>query len=147
MRLLFSLIKTSLKWIKVISGDEVSHYVLLQCLPLIWVRHILLSAQWYRFNRNGMGSKHIKHMEIQSSQVKLLITNNSFCIVQRATAQSKNRNFFRDYGVAPPGFQAGWSDCMYFFSVFLFILFAHLELMQPRHCSPWDDQTANIARY
>jgi hypothetical protein len=56
--------------------------------------------------------------------------------VQRATAQSKT-GFFRDYGVAeaPPGFQAGWSDCMYVFSLFLFILFAHLELMQPRHSS------------
>jgi hypothetical protein len=32
--------------------------------------------------------------------------------VQRATAQSKTR-FFSDCGVAeaPPGFQAGWSDC------------------------------------
>jgi hypothetical protein len=47
-------------------------------------------------------------------QVKLLITNNAFCIVQRATAQSKT-GIFRDFGVAeaPPGFQAGWSDCMY----------------------------------
>jgi hypothetical protein len=47
--------------------------------------------------------------------------------VQRATAQSKT-GFFRDYGVAeaPPGFQAGWSDCTYYFSFFLFILFAHL---------------------
>jgi hypothetical protein len=63
-----------------------------------------------------------------ASQVKLLITNNAFCIVQRATAQSKTGTF-RDYGVAeaPPGFQAGWSDCMYFFSLFLFTLFAHLE--------------------
>jgi hypothetical protein len=64
-----------------------------------------------------------------SSQVKLLITNNSFCIVQRATAQSKSKKgIFRDYGVAkaPPGFQAGWSDCIHFFSLFLFILFAHL---------------------
>jgi hypothetical protein len=63
----------------------------------------------------------------RSSQVKLLITNNAFCIVQRATAQSKTR-IFRDCGVAeaPPGFQAGWSDCMHFFSLFLFILFAHL---------------------
>jgi hypothetical protein len=26
---------------------------------------------------------------LESSQVKLLITNNAFCIVQRATAQSK----------------------------------------------------------
>jgi hypothetical protein len=44
----------------------------------------------------------------QSSQVQLLITNNAFCIVQRATAQSKT-GFFRDCGVAeaPPGFQAG----------------------------------------
>jgi hypothetical protein len=47
--------------------------------------------------------------------------------VQRATEQSKTENF-RDYGEAeaPPEFQAGWSDCMYFF-LFLFILFAHLE--------------------
>jgi hypothetical protein len=38
--------------------------------------------------------------------------------VKRATAQSKT-GFFRDHGVAeaPPGFQAGWSDCMYFFSL------------------------------
>jgi hypothetical protein len=36
--------------------------------------------------------------------------------VQRATAQSITENF-RDCGVAkaPPDFQAGWSDCMYFF--------------------------------
>jgi hypothetical protein len=63
-----------------------------------------------------------------SSQVKLLIINNAFCIVQRATAQSK-KGFFCDYGVAeaPPGFQAGWSYCMYFFSLFLFILFADLN--------------------
>jgi hypothetical protein len=42
--------------------------------------------------------------------------------VQRATAQSKTW-IFRDYCVAeaPPGFQAGCSDCMYFFSLFLFI--------------------------
>jgi hypothetical protein len=32
-------------------------------------------------------------------QVKSLITNNSFCIVQRATAQSKT-GIFRDYDVA-----------------------------------------------
>jgi hypothetical protein len=40
-----------------------------------------------------------------SSQVKLLITNNEFCNVQRATAQSKT-GIFRDFGVAeaPPGF-------------------------------------------
>jgi hypothetical protein len=76
-------------------------------------------------------------VENDSSQVKLLITNNAFFIVQRATAQSKT-GIFRGYGVAeaPPGFQVGWSDCKYFFSLFLFILFAHLELMQPRHSSP-----------
>jgi hypothetical protein len=52
----------------------------------------------------------------KSSQVKLLITNNAFCIVQRAIARSKT-GFFRGYGVAeaPPGFQAGWSGCMFFF--------------------------------
>jgi hypothetical protein len=55
-----------------------------------------------------------------SIKVKLLITNNKFCIVQRATAQSKTE-IFRDYGVAkaPPGFQAGWSDCMYLCFLFL----------------------------
>jgi hypothetical protein len=38
--------------------------------------------------------------------------------VQRATAQSKT-GISRDYGVAeaPPDFQAGWSDCTYFFSL------------------------------
>jgi hypothetical protein len=32
---------------------------------------------------------------------------------------SQKQDFFRDYGVAeaPPGFQAGWSDCMYVFSI------------------------------
>jgi hypothetical protein len=47
--------------------------------------------------------------------------------VQRATAQSRT-GIFRDYGVAeaPPGFQAGWSDCMFFFSLFVH-LFAYLE--------------------
>jgi hypothetical protein len=50
-----------------------------------------------------------------SSQVKLLITNNAFCIVQRATAHLKT-GIFRGYGVAeaPPGFQAGWSNCIFF---------------------------------
>jgi hypothetical protein len=68
-----------------------------------------------------------KNTYYQSSKVKLLITYNAFCIVQRATAQSKT-GIFRDYGVAeaPPGFQAGWSDCLYFFSLFLPILPAHL---------------------
>jgi hypothetical protein len=56
--------------------------------------------------------------QVKSSQVKLLITKIAFCIAQRATAQSKT-GIFRDYGVAeaPPGFQAGWSDCMYFLSL------------------------------
>jgi hypothetical protein len=67
-------------------------------------------------------------LQPRESQVKLLITNNAFCIVQRATAQSKT-GIFRDFGVAeaPPGFQAGWSDCMYFsLSLSLLILPAHL---------------------
>jgi hypothetical protein len=62
----------------------------------------------------------VQHLDLTSSQAKLLITNNAFCIVQRATAKSKTGTF-RDFGVteAPPGFQAGWSDCMYFFSLSL----------------------------
>jgi hypothetical protein len=85
-------------------------------------------------NSNRRADRKSRKEMIKSSQVKLLITNNAFRIVQRATAQSKT-GIFRDCGVAeaPPGFQAGWSDCMYFFSLFLFILFAHLEIMQPRH--------------
>jgi hypothetical protein len=45
---------------------------------------------------------------VKSSQVPEVITNNAFCNVQRATAQSKT-GFFRGYGIveAPPGFQAG----------------------------------------
>jgi hypothetical protein len=52
---------------------------------------------------------------IAPNQVNLLITNNSFCILQRATAQSKT-GIFRSCGVAEafPGFQAGWSDCIFF---------------------------------
>jgi hypothetical protein len=69
----------------------------------------------------------VSKVKKHSSQVKLLITNDAFCIVQRATAQSKTGNF-RDFGVAeaPLGFQAGWSDCMYVFSLSLLILPAHL---------------------
>jgi hypothetical protein len=42
-----------------------------------------------------------------------------FFIVLRATAQSK-KGTFREYDVAgaPPGFQAGWSNCMYFSLLF-----------------------------
>jgi hypothetical protein len=42
---------------------------------------------------------------------------------------SQKQEFFRDFGVAeaPAGFQADWSDCMYFFfSLSLLILPAHL---------------------
>jgi hypothetical protein len=82
----------------------------------------------------------------KSSQV----TNHQQCILHCAKSDStvKNRIFFRDYGVAEglPGFQAGWSGRMYFFSLFLFILYIHLELMQPRHSSPWDDLTTNSLR-
>jgi hypothetical protein len=46
--------------------------------------------------------------------------------VQRATAQSKTGTF-RDFCVveAPPGFQAGWSDCMYFFSPSVHFVCSH----------------------
>jgi hypothetical protein len=69
-------------------------------------------------------------------QVKLLITNNAFCIVQRATAQSKT-GFFRDFGVAeaPPGFQAGWSDCMYFFSLSLCSSFPLIWIFRVSFCT------------
>jgi hypothetical protein len=45
-------------------------------------------------------------MAVKSSQVKLLIINNAFCIAQRATEQSKT-GMFHGYGVveAPPDFQ------------------------------------------
>jgi hypothetical protein len=58
-------------------------------------------------DHSSSGSRIKDTHELLLSQVKLLITNNAFCIVQRATAQSKT-GIFRDYGVAeaPPGFQA-----------------------------------------
>jgi hypothetical protein len=45
--------------------------------------------------------------------------------VQRPTAQSKTENF-RDIALAetPPGFQAGWSDLIYIFSLSVFFFFA-----------------------
>jgi hypothetical protein len=51
---------------------------------------------------------------LHTSQVRSLTANNTFFIEQRATAQSRT-GIFRDYGKAeaPPGFQAGWSDCMF----------------------------------
>jgi hypothetical protein len=66
--------------------------------------------------------------QYHSSQVKSLITTDVFCIVRRATTQSKT-GILSGYGVAeaPPGFQAGWSDCMHFFSLFLFIFVCWLK--------------------
>jgi hypothetical protein len=68
-------------------------------------RKSALIAHWQVFkflnrlssHHNVIESAQKKHMsdlflQLRSSQVKLLITNNAFCIVQRATAQSKNRN-------------------------------------------------------
>jgi hypothetical protein len=51
------------------------------------------------------------------------------CVEQRTKAQSK-AGIFCGYGVAeaPPGFQAGWSGYTYF-SLSLFISFAHLEFL------------------
>jgi hypothetical protein len=52
-------------------------------------------------------------------------SNNLFYIEQRATAKTKtgiSSYYGRDYGVAeaPPGFQAGWSGCMFSFPLFFF---------------------------
>jgi hypothetical protein len=49
--------------------------------------------------------------------------------LQRATAQLRT-GLFRGWGVAeaPPVFQAGWFDCMYF-SIPLSVSFAHLEFL------------------
>jgi hypothetical protein len=51
-----------------------------------------------------------------------------FAFVQGATAQSKT-GFFRGYGVAdaPPGFQAGWSECMWFIFSLFFVRFVCLS--------------------
>jgi hypothetical protein len=69
---------------------------------------------------NGLGVLELDGKK-ESSQAKLLITKNAFCIFQTATAQSKTE-IFRVYGVAkaPPGFQAGWSDYISFFFPSLF---------------------------
>jgi hypothetical protein len=55
---------------------------------------------------------------MKSIQVELLITNNSFELCKEQQHGQK-QDFFRDYGVAEAllGFQTGWSDCMYFFSL------------------------------
>jgi hypothetical protein len=62
------------------------------------------------------GDKMKLELYIFECRVKLRITYNAFCIVRRATAHSK-QEYFVIIGVAesPPGFHAGWSDCMYFF--------------------------------
>jgi hypothetical protein len=51
--------------------------------------------------------------------------------VQRATAQSRTGNFC-GCGVAEalPGFQAGWSECMYFFLSFCSFHLAQLKAAQ-----------------
>jgi hypothetical protein len=53
-------------------------------------------------------------------QVKLQITNDAFCIVQRAIAQSKTGSYC-GYGVAedPSFFKASWPGCIDFISLFL----------------------------
>jgi hypothetical protein len=50
---------------------------------------------------------------VGASQVKLLITDNAFSLCKEQQ-HIRKQDFFRDFGVAeaPPGFQAGWSDCM-----------------------------------
>jgi hypothetical protein len=51
--------------------------------------------------------------------------------VQRETAQAKK--ILRDNGVAeaPPGFQAGWSDCIYLFKFYLFLFIFVARLVIP----------------
>jgi hypothetical protein len=51
----------------------------------------------------------------------------ALCKEQQATAQSKT-GIFRNYGVAEASLalQAGWSDYVHFFSLFLLIMPAHL---------------------
>jgi hypothetical protein len=59
-------------------------------------------------------SEEIRQNSTPRFKIKLaLITNNLFCIIQRATAQS-NTGIIRGYGFAeaPPVLQAGWSDYM-----------------------------------
>jgi hypothetical protein len=73
--------------------------------------------------------------QVKSSQV----TNHKQCILNCAKNNStvkKKKIWDNGLAQAPLGFQAGWSDCMHFFSLFLFILFAHLKIMKPRHSSP-----------
>jgi hypothetical protein len=55
----------------------------------------------------------------------LPITHFELCKKQQ---HSRIKGLFRAYGVAesPPDFQAGWSDCMYFF-LSVFVSVAHLE--------------------
>jgi hypothetical protein len=76
-------------------------------------------------------------MALFKFQVKLLITNNAFCIEQRAAAQSITE-IFLGYGVAeaPPGYQTGWSHCIYF-SLSLFVSFAHLEFPSKEGTVPY----------
>jgi hypothetical protein len=61
------------------------------------------------------------------------------CAKSNSTVKNK---FFRDNGVAeaPPGFQAGWSDCLYFFSLsfcsfcLLIWVFRESFLLMRVHC-------------
>jgi hypothetical protein len=65
---------------------------------------------------------HGSSASMMSSQVKLLITFNAFCIVQRATAQSRAGNSHSN-GVAkaPPVFKpAGLAVCTFFSFVIRF---------------------------
>jgi hypothetical protein len=71
----------------------------------------------------------ILHLAFQFKLVKLLITNNAFCIVQRATAQSKIGTFFMIMVqlkllrfVKPAGLTVR------IFSLSLFVSVAYLEL-------------------
>jgi hypothetical protein len=59
-------------------------------------------------------------IEYQTKQVKLQITNNALALCKEQQHSQKTENNC-GYGVAeaPPDFEAGWSDFLYLFSVFV----------------------------
>jgi hypothetical protein len=85
--------------------------------------------------KGGFSSRLVSLYLFSSSISSLFVSfvhlefTSTFLYLYESTVSYRSSAIFRDYGVAeaPPDFQAGWSDCMYFFSLFLFFLFTHLE--------------------
>jgi hypothetical protein len=88
----------------------------------------LLASVWNAYN---YGQRKQQKTAPRLDQVNLLFTKfrSALCNEQQ---HSPKQDFFRGYGVAevPPGFQAGWSDCTYFFylSVFHFVYLSGISL-------------------